>query len=164
MAENQVPVVRFYQDASQNPKKSEFEETFFTMNTVTREGYRMDRGYGPLAGKMCISAKLTDVRLYIPQTLDQRAYLDSADADKKGTGINNQIYGRSQVYGENAMFRASEYSPISKDTRITYVIANPNKGNEGGVLSSTLEGTWIQKYSKKIQMCIRDRFRFGHAM
>ena len=106
MAENQVPVVRFYQDASQNPKKSEFEETFFTMNTVTREGYRMDRGYGPLAGKMCISAKLTDVRLYNPQTLDQRAYLDSADADKKGTGINNLIYGRSKVYGENPMFRA----------------------------------------------------------
>ncbi len=150
MAENQVPVVRFYQDATMNSKKSEFEETFFTMNPQTREGYRMDRGYGPLSGQMCISAKFTDVRLYNPQTLDQRAYLDAADADKKGTGINNQIYGRSQIDGENVMFRASEYSPISKDHRMTFVIANPLKGNEGGVLSSTLDGELLRKYSKKI--------------
>ncbi len=93
---------------------------------------------------------ITDVRLYNPQSLDQRAYLDSADADKKGTGINNQIYGGSQVYGENPMFRASEYSPILKSTRVTYVVANPNKGNEGGVLSSTPEGEWLRKFTKKI--------------
>lgn len=144
MAENQVPVVRFYA----GDDKEKFSEVFFTMNTQTREGYRMSRTDDK--AQMCISGKFTDVRLYNPQILDQRAYLDAADADKKGTGINNLIYGRSQVYGENAMFRASEYSPISKDTRITYIIANPLKGNEGGVLSSTLEGEALRKYSKKI--------------
>lgn len=45
--------------------------------------------------KLCITGKFTDVRLFNPQSLDQRAYVDAGDADKKGTGINNQIYGRS---------------------------------------------------------------------
>ena len=148
MAENQVPVVRFYQDAAANgASKSEWNENFFTMNPQTREGFRMSRNGNT---QMCIMGKFTDVRLYNPQSLDQRAYLDSADADKKGTGINNLIYGSSVNRGENAMFRASEYSPISKDTRVTYVIANPLKGNEGAVFSASLEGKYIEKFTKKI--------------
>ncbi len=149
MAENQVPVVRFYSDATLT-NKSDFQETFFTMNPQTREGYRMVRGFDALNGKMCITSKFTDVRLYNPQSLDQRAYLDAADADTKGTGINNLIYGSSVNRGENAMFRASEYSPILKSTRMTYIVANPLKGNEGAVFSASVEGKYIEKFTKKI--------------
>lgn len=148
MAENQVPVVKFYQDAGAlDSKKSDFQETFFTMNTQNREGYRMTRA--PNA-QMCITGKFTDIRLYNPQVLDQKAFLDSDNANTKGTGINNIIYGRSQVYNENPIFRASEYHPISKSTRMTYVIANPLNGNEGGVRSATLEGKLLENFTKKI--------------
>lgn len=148
MAENQIPVVRFYQDTALNgAKESKWGESFFTMNPQTREGYRMSRSD---TTQMCITGKFNDIRLYNPATLDERAYLDAAGADKKGTGINNLIYGTSINDGENPMFRASEYSPIHKSTRVTYVIANPTKGNEGGVLSSTPEGEWLRKFTKKI--------------
>lgn len=148
MAENQVPVVKFYSDATMfGDTKTKWNETFFTMNAQNREGYRMSRKGDT---QMCITGKFADIRLYNPQTLDQKAFLDSDSANTKGSGINNIIYGRSQVYNENPVFRGVENSPYYKSTTVTYVIANPLNGNEGGVRSATLEGKLLENFTKKI--------------
>ena len=202
MAENQVPVVRFYiGEVPSGESKAKWNENFFTMNTQTREGFRMSRGENT---QMCIISKLTDIRLYNPRNFDKRAYLETEMYDFSGKrmsdieilkqiewynkkenrlkvrqdlknqnmtdneiieteqqvkrrndlyfeirkqGINSQI---SRIAGENPIFRAQEYSPILNLTRITFILANPSSGNEGGEIHATLDGKWLREFSKAI--------------
>jgi hypothetical protein len=147
-AEGQVPVVRFYQDASVDgiDKESKWREALFTMNVDSREGYRLQRSQD---GGICVSSKFSDVRLYRNDRLDLSSFMKVPGANAVGSGVNRILHSASVDDGQNPMFRASEYSPYHQSTRMTYVLGNAGTG-EGSVVSAELSGSWIKNFTKAI--------------
>ncbi|HOY70237.1 MAG TPA: hypothetical protein PL131_11175 [Methylotenera sp.] len=158
MAENQVPIVNFLIDGRERGAKNpEWIEVFYTADLKTGNGYRLQRSGGD---KMCVSASTTNTKLFNNQTLDQKAYLDAPDADKKGVGINNLIYGTSINDGENPMFRVVETNPYLKATDVKYLLSNPQTGR-GSLVAATLDGQWVKKHSKGIPAAGEDGAQHG---
>lgn len=156
VAEGLAPVVRYYESRNKN----DLGQTFYIMNPQTHRGYRMDRGYDGLDGQMCIMASVDNVQLYNNKSLDERSYLNAPNADKKGVGINNLIYGSSVKQHENPIFRAVEYSPYHKTTRVIYVLANPDTAG-GSVVASSLDGSWLKDYTKGIPSPLTAKVEHG---
>lgn len=146
-AENQAPLVKFFIDGRErDAKKPEWVEVFYTTDLKTGNGYRLQRSSGD---KMCVSASTTNTQLFNNQTLDQKAYFEAPDADKKGSGVNNFIYGTSVNNKENPMLRVVEHDPYWKKTNLMVLIANPKSG-EGALVAATLGGSYISKFSKGV--------------
>ncbi|HOY70241.1 MAG TPA: hypothetical protein PL131_11155 [Methylotenera sp.] len=147
-AENQGTLVKFFIDGRERGAKNpEWIEVFYTADLKTGNGYRLQRSGGD---KMCVSASTTNTKLFNNITLDQKAYLDAPEADKKG-GVNNIIYGNSQLIGANPMLRVVEHDPYLKTTNIKFLLGNPDpKTGKGGLVASTLDGQLIEKYTKGV--------------
>lgn len=146
-SENQAPVVKFFIDGrKRGAKDPKWVEMYYTTNLNTGNGYNLIRGDG---NEMCVMATTTNTKLFNNQTLDQKAFLDAPDATKKGSGINNIVYGSSQIDGLNPMLRVVENDPYLKMTTIKYLLGNHQSG-KGDLVASTLDGKYIEKYSKGV--------------
>ncbi|HOY70235.1 MAG TPA: hypothetical protein PL131_11185 [Methylotenera sp.] len=146
-AENQAPIVKFFIDGRKRGAETpDWTEVYYTTDIKTGNGYRLLHSDN---NKMCVMATTTNTRLFNNATLDEKAYLDAPDADKKGTGINNLIYGTSINDGENPMLRVVEHDPYWKRVDVMLLLIHPKTG-EGGLVASTLDGQYISKFSKGI--------------
>ena len=159
VAENQAPIIKFFQNGSLDDASPKWEETIVTMNPKNATGHRITKAAN---GTFCVLSQMSSMQTFDNKTEQPEigAYLTYPAANAQGTGINRVVHAAAMVDKELPMLRAVENIPQLKRQGITYILANGTTG-KGSIVMASLQGDFIKGSTKTIPEALPPNVKHG---